>query len=434
MANYGESLALPTLRKGWGTNVLVPFANYSGRHMLVSFIEFDDGWDRLRALKRMYEDDDAAFGYASLLGSVSVASVIFRYGGTLDRTAVYDKIDGDAELAALGDNADFLVLVDPDWNAAAPNESCAKANSGDFLGTLAAGTEHFHWSYIVGKSGQTVGNANPVFDKYQYRTSGAGAPTSFDMIALEDGGRLVTSVDEATEAVTLEDPPATPLAFSSDLAMNSRLFEIRRLKNLVAVPRVLCGDPAEGALVNELADISSAKLYFSKPMNHIEASTNALYSVSGGGSGDPPLEISGNPQYEQLGNARNRVQITIDGTITDTNADADILVSAGNIHDTYGVAPATTPMEKRIKYVVDVTPPRVLGVGSDKDEAAYTTGEIIDLRVRFSEVVTVTGSPRLELELGAATAVYAGYVSGSGGDTLIFRYEVGAGHNSADLD
>ena len=51
----------------------------------------------------------------------------------------------------------------------------------------------------------------------------------------------------------------------------------------------------------------------------------------------------------------------------------------------------------------------------------------------FSEPVTVTGTPQLTLETGAADAV-VNYASGSGTATLTFTYTVAAGHTAADLD
>ena len=55
----------------------------------------------------------------------------------------------------------------------------------------------------------------------------------------------------------------------------------------------------------------------------------------------------------------------------------------------------------------------------------YGAGERIEVVVRFSMEVEVTGSPRLALTIGSATA-QAGYTSGSGTTSLRFRHTVGA--------
>jgi surface-anchored protein len=59
----------------------------------------------------------------------------------------------------------------------------------------------------------------------------------------------------------------------------------------------------------------------------------------------------------------------------------------------------------------------------------YVSGDQISMSVYFGFPVTVTGTPRIALQLGAST-VYANYVSGSGTATLRFRYTVA----STDLD
>jgi hypothetical protein len=75
----------------------------------------------------------------------------------------------------------------------------------------------------------------------------------------------------------------------------------------------------------------------------------------------------------------------------------------------------------------------VSDVNSDKDNGTYGESEVIDIKVVFDRSVTVTGSPRLKLETGA-TDRYAGYNSGSGSETLVFRYTVNTGDTSDDLD
>ena len=59
----------------------------------------------------------------------------------------------------------------------------------------------------------------------------------------------------------------------------------------------------------------------------------------------------------------------------------------------------------------------------------YSDGNDLDFTVQFSEAVNVTGTPRLQLTIGSTTR-FANYVSGSGTNTLLFRYKVQAG----DLD
>jgi len=91
--------------------------------------------------------------------------------------------------------------------------------------------------------------------------------------------------------------------------------------------------------------------------------------------------------------------------------------------------------------VVDTVPPGVQFVGLPAD-GTYGAGEHLDFQVNYDETVTVNGGgaplaaklavagmPRLHLTVGSDTR-YANYRSGSGSDTLVFRYTV----QSGDLD
>ncbi len=81
----------------------------------------------------------------------------------------------------------------------------------------------------------------------------------------------------------------------------------------------------------------------------------------------------------------------------------------------------------------DATAPTVTNVTSNTPNGTYGPTMIIDVRVTFSEVVNVTGTPQILLETGG-TDRNATYVSGSGSNTLVFRYTVQSGDTSADLD
>ncbi|MGI0008346.1 MAG: hypothetical protein ACRD92_01855 [Nitrosopumilaceae archaeon] len=83
--------------------------------------------------------------------------------------------------------------------------------------------------------------------------------------------------------------------------------------------------------------------------------------------------------------------------------------------------------------VIDTTGPTVSSVSSTVINGAYGVGNTIAVTVTFSEAVTVTGTPQLQLETGSTDRV-ANYVSGSGTATLTFNYVVLAGDSTSDLD
>ena len=86
-----------------------------------------------------------------------------------------------------------------------------------------------------------------------------------------------------------------------------------------------------------------------------------------------------------------------------------------------------------VVFVAYKLPPTVTDVTSSAANEHYLTGASIDVRVTFSELVTVTGSPTLTLETGTTDRT-ATFVSGSGSSTLVFSYSVQAGDTAADLD
>ncbi|HPY88599.1 MAG TPA: Ig-like domain-containing protein, partial [Spirochaetota bacterium] len=75
--------------------------------------------------------------------------------------------------------------------------------------------------------------------------------------------------------------------------------------------------------------------------------------------------------------------------------------------------------------------PYITDISSDPVNGSFKQGDSIIIKVKFSEAVTVTGSPTLSLNSGATKATFAG---GGLTNTLRFTYTVGAGDNTADLD
>ena len=83
-------------------------------------------------------------------------------------------------------------------------------------------------------------------------------------------------------------------------------------------------------------------------------------------------------------------------------------------------------------FVHDTTAPTVSSVTASNTDGAFTTGEVIHVRVTFDEPMTVTGTPKLTLNTTPSRT--ADYTSGSGTSTLTFDYTIQAGDLSADLD
>ena len=118
---------------------------------------------------------------------------------------------------------------------------------------------------------------------------------------------------------------------------------------------------------------------------------------------------------------------TVNGTVgLNLTATRDITDLAGNS------LPLAEPAIDQ-SYTLDNIPAAVTGVTATAADGRYNQGDPIAITIAFSEAVTVTGVPQLTLETGDVDAI-ATYTSGSGTNTLTFRYTVGTGQNSPDLD
>jgi hypothetical protein len=179
--------------------------------------------------------------------------------------------------------------------------------------------------------------------------------------------------------------------------------------------------PTNGTYV--LDDILDFKITFNKIVNvsgapviglNMDGSVVTLNYVSGSGTN----ELTFNYQV-LLGDVdQNGIeidqQITLSGgTIKDTsNNNAKLnynYVSLGGVH-IYAVAPT----------IVSISTPA---------NALYTTSQGLIFDVEFSEIVNITGNPRMAIQL-ASGIVYANYLTGTGTNSIKFRYIV----NSLDND
>ena len=86
---------------------------------------------------------------------------------------------------------------------------------------------------------------------------------------------------------------------------------------------------------------------------------------------------------------------------------------------------------KKIYYTAN---PYVFDVRASKLNGTYKAGVEIDIEVKFTNKVIVTGEGTSTLALNSGEGVKAEYSSGSGTETLVYKYTVGDGQNTNDLD
>lgn len=124
-------------------------------------------------------------------------------------------------------------------------------------------------------------------------------------------------------------------------------------------------------------------------------------------------------------------------TVSDLDPDGIILSSpiglnGGSISDLAAVDAAALTFSVPVTsgLTVDGIDASVSSVVPPADKT-YIALETFDCTVNFTASVTVTGSPRLQLTVGSSTR-YADYVSGSGSNSLLFRYTIPAGDLDSD--
>lgn len=109
-----------------------------------------------------------------------------------------------------------------------------------------------------------------------------------------------------------------------------------------------------------------------------------------------------------------------------------ISLNGGNLQDVAGNAAGLTlaAVGSTSGVLVDAIAPSIESVDLPAN-ATYTEGQQLNLTLHYDEAITVTGTPSISLTIGSST-VNATYVSGSGTDTIMFRYTVQNGDNDSD--
>jgi hypothetical protein len=246
---------------------------------------------------------------------------------------------------------------------------------------------------------------------------GSGAVYSFD----------ITSVGQGEVSVNIE------AGVAEDEAGNGNLAAVQLTRVYDSITPVI-------------TTVNTAKadgIYTTGEVIDIAVNYSEIVNVNTGG-GIPALVLNsgGNAIYNSgSGTATLIFRYTI--AVGQNSADLDyvttgsLVLNGGTIRDTalnYAIntLPSVGTFAGTHEIMID-TAPMVTGVNTTKANGICNMGEVIDITVTYSESVDVNiggGIPILVLNSGG-NAVYNG---GSGTSTLIFRYTVGAGQNSADLD
>lgn len=162
------------------------------------------------------------------------------------------------------------------------------------------------------------------------------------------------------------------------------------------------------------------------------------------GSGTPYLNLvlgTDNVQASYISGSGTSV-LLFRHTVANGDLDSDgisvgiLSANGGEVRDAAGNAANLTlnSVENTGGVFVDGIAPTVFSVGVPAN-ATYISGQNLDFSINFSEAVTVNtagGTPLMRITMNSGGTVNATYHSGSGSNTLVFRYTVVAGNEDAD--
>ena len=133
------------------------------------------------------------------------------------------------------------------------------------------------------------------------------------------------------------------------------------------------------------------------------------------------------------GDATDRLSYTGTGALA-LNGGTITVQSSGDPASTVLAEPGSTGSLSNLSLVrIDALRPTVESVSAPAGDGVYGVGEQVDIAARFSENVTVAGTPVIALRAGPADRD-AAYLSGNATDTLVFRYTVQGGDVASRLD
>ncbi len=141
------------------------------------------------------------------------------------------------------------------------------------------------------------------------------------------------------------------------------------------------------------------------------------------------LDVGGVTKYATYVSGSNSASLIFSYTVVSGDKDlngvgiSSASLNSGTINDRAGItAPFSLSASTMTNVLVQDVPTRVSSVTMPTN-GIYLSGQTLTFSLVFSRTMTVTGSPRFPLTIGAS-GKYATYASGTGTNTLVFSYTV----------
>ena len=284
---------------------------------------------------------------------------------------------------------------------------------------------------IVGFNYKIVGDLSDCSDVNGYISVG-GTSTVVDLKAQQDGTKYVCAAGKINSG------------FTKPYANIKTKFEWVLDRHLVTIVNVTSLDPGgfygEGSSIEVLVE-------FSEPVIADTTLGSPTLRFRSEGSGPDDDKITGEATYNTR--SWNRIQ-SFSYTFRDGDNSraldveklnfngATIKGSAGNSIDP-AIMPYTFSSNKNI--VVDTRKPTIVKISSTDDQNLfYKDGDVITLKLKFSEIINVDSPDLLKLNLKfddvptSSSGMVADKAKLSGSDTLLFTYTVGSSDQGMNLD
>ena len=277
--------------------------------------------------------------------------------------------------------------------------------------------------------------ANPVITVTLTATdpSGLSASVQGDFVIAwepkEEPGAALTQLN-------LDDDPANSIApqnSGSDQATGPAVTDVEVTSDAGSDDFYELGETVHVSLTfSETVDVTGSP-YLNIDMDPAYWGTKVVPYVSGSGTDTLTfVHTVIEPNYSMQGIAVLANSLRLNGgTIRSTSTQANAALAHDGLdhqsaHRVNWLYPAQRPAAPAVTYIA---------ISSDAgDDRSYAKGEVIRVTLRLSEAVTVTGAPRLKLDLqeGDGDERWASYESGSGSTTLVFAYTVAEGDDSQE--
>ncbi len=236
--------------------------------------------------------------------------------------------------------------------------------------------------------------------------SGDGAPQFYKNGAPVAGSFTVTSGD--TLRVQLTSSALQNVNYQATVSIGD-FTSVFSITTGDFTPSSFTFAPATGRPLN--ANVTSAQTTLS--------GFDGTLTATASGDGAPVILVNGAAVGSSASiQAGNAVSVRLISSASE-NTTRQAIVTIGGVSASFDV---TTIGDATAPSVTSVTSPAV---------GSYKQATNLDFAANFTEPVTVTGAPRLSLNVGGALK-YATYLSGSGTAALIFRYTVEAATNDGD--